>query len=145
MHGSVQFTFQQQCNGYRFKRVQSARSATGDSNDALRKEVTRRGAAGLLEKPFAISALEQLLESQTFDVIPLESTLPAIVRIPDLDEVMTGDNLRPAFQPVIVLGKPEREMFAVAPDGARNSKTPLPPHGLRACCLNAGSAIDLSS
>lgn len=85
---------------------------TGESDDALRTEAKRRGAAGVLEKPFAISALEQLLESQPLATILHESTLPTIVRIPDLDEVMKADNLWPAFQPVIVLGKPGREMFA---------------------------------
>ncbi|HXI11995.1 MAG TPA: EAL domain-containing protein [Thermoanaerobaculia bacterium] len=88
---------------------------TGESNDAIREEARRRGAVGVLEKPFDVETLERLLperDPSAPDSHERLSKLPPVIRIPTLDEVIQSPHLRPAFQPVIVLGTEKPDIFA---------------------------------
>jgi len=101
---------------------------TGESNDAIRDEARRRGAMGVLEKPFEIDTIEQLLQENDRsgpDSPERVTQLPPVIKIPTLDEVIASPDLCPAFQPVIVLGTDKPETFAYESLARFRGSTPL--------------------
>ncbi|HYI13286.1 MAG TPA: EAL domain-containing response regulator [Thermoanaerobaculia bacterium] len=75
---------------------------TGYAGESLRTAALARGAAAILTKPFAMSDLEEALGVGTW-----EGEAPAdgsgVVRIPSLAEILRGDALVTAFQPIVRL------------------------------------------
>jgi EAL domain-containing protein (putative c-di-GMP-specific phosphodiesterase class I)/ActR/RegA family two-component response regulator len=70
---------------------------TGHSSDELVSEAERRGADAVLSKPFGTDVLEPLLSEASGD----ES--PSLVIVPTLDEIIGSGDLRPRFQPIVLL------------------------------------------
>lgn len=78
---------------------------TGHISDELVAEAERRGADAVLAKPFGTEALEPLLGK------PSGEMPPSMVIVPTLDEVIGSGNLRPHFQPIVLLA--DRSIHAV--------------------------------
>lgn len=75
---------------------------TGDAPDALQYEASERGAVGFLRKPFEISELDALLDLMA----PFRTGSPGwpdIIRVPLLDDVLSGKGLGSVFQPIVRL------------------------------------------
>lgn len=73
---------------------------TGAPSDPLRAEALANGAMALLSKPFDSATLERVLElgrPQSGDAAG------EIVRIPTIDEIVSGNELTTLFQPIIAL------------------------------------------
>jgi EAL domain-containing protein (putative c-di-GMP-specific phosphodiesterase class I)/ActR/RegA family two-component response regulator len=70
---------------------------TGHSSDELVAEAERRGADVVLSKPFGTETLEPLLSGVSGD------DAPSLVIVPTLDEVIGSGDLRPRFQPIVLL------------------------------------------
>jgi EAL domain-containing protein (putative c-di-GMP-specific phosphodiesterase class I)/ActR/RegA family two-component response regulator len=70
---------------------------TGHSSDELVAEAERRGADAVLSKPFGTDALEPLLGEVSGD------EAPSLMIVPTLDEVIGSGELRPRFQPIVLL------------------------------------------
>ena len=74
---------------------------TGKATDSLRRVAIEHGAAELLAKPFMTDELEQALAGDaphTEDNTPYE-----VIRIPSIDEILRGEFLTIAFQPIVRL------------------------------------------
>lgn len=71
---------------------------TGRGSEELRSEALRRGAAGFLEKPFALSELDPFLAGA-----PAAADAARTIRVPDLTEIVVSSKLDPVFQPVFDL------------------------------------------
>lgn len=71
---------------------------TGFATDALRVEAARHGAAAVLAKPFETGELEAALGAEPGDAQPYD-----VMRIPSIDEILHGDFVVPAFQPIVRL------------------------------------------
>ncbi|MBV9184323.1 MAG: EAL domain-containing protein [Acidobacteria bacterium] len=78
---------------------------TGHSSEELVAEAERRGADAVLSKPFGTEVLEPLLSDASGDEVP------SLVMVPTLDEVIVSDDLRPRFQPIVLLA--DRSIHAV--------------------------------
>ena len=70
---------------------------TGHSSDELVAEAERRGADAVLSKPFGTEVLEPLLSDAS------GNEPPSLVIVPTLDEVIGSGELRPRFQPIVLL------------------------------------------
>jgi EAL domain-containing protein (putative c-di-GMP-specific phosphodiesterase class I)/ActR/RegA family two-component response regulator len=80
---------------------------TGDAPDALQLEASERGAVGFLQKPFEIGVLDSALDMMA----PFRTgspDWPGVIRVPSLDEVLTGNVLSTVFQPVVRLTSGEQ-------------------------------------
>ena len=75
---------------------------TGNRNPALHTEGLRHGAAAVLSKPFEIADLEQALGAtdESADGEPYDT-----VAIPTLEEILRGDTVAMAFQPIVHIGE----------------------------------------
>jgi len=68
---------------------------TGHATDELRKEALSRGAAALLQKPFPFDEIDRLIP-------PTGSAEKGRVTfIPTIDEILSGNLLKPVFQPIV--------------------------------------------
>lgn len=76
---------------------------TGYATDELRREVSARGAMALLEKPFVMEELHRYLAPGTSG--------GRITIVPTIDEIVTGDQLVPRFQPIVRIGSGEEAGF----------------------------------
>lgn len=77
---------------------------TGALAIGMAEEARSRGADRVLEKPFDIEALEELLPAP-----PRSSVEGTTVLVPTLDEIFGGSLLTPAFQPIVdIATNPER-------------------------------------
>jgi EAL domain-containing protein (putative c-di-GMP-specific phosphodiesterase class I)/ActR/RegA family two-component response regulator len=79
---------------------------TGDAPDALQLEASERGAVGFLRKPFEVAELDSVLNLMA----PFRTGSPEwpdIIRMPMLDDVLSGDSLSTVFQPIVKLGSGE--------------------------------------
>lgn len=77
---------------------------TGAPSDPLRAEALAHGAMALLSKPFDSAMLEQILELAK----PRSGDAAGeIVRVPTIDEIVSGNELTTLFQPVVALGQGE--------------------------------------
>lgn len=73
---------------------------TGYVSDALRTEATRKGASAVLSKPFEMDELEASLGTTA-----AATDVPArIIHVRSLTEILHGDGLSAAFQPIVHLG-----------------------------------------
>lgn len=72
---------------------------TGNRNPALHTEGLRHGAAAVLSKPFDVAALEELLGPDGEATEPYDT-----VAIPTLEEILRGDTVAMAFQPIVRIG-----------------------------------------
>ncbi len=76
---------------------------SGDGSTALQREATSRGAAAFLQKPFEIGALDALLDAHSVATPADTRALGSLLRIPQLDDILTSVFLRPHFQPIVSL------------------------------------------
>lgn len=72
---------------------------TGYGSDVLRGAAAGYGAAALLGKPFQIEELERIIGVPPGNDDPYE-----LVRVPSIDEILAGDTLGTAFQPIVSMG-----------------------------------------
>jgi EAL domain-containing protein (putative c-di-GMP-specific phosphodiesterase class I)/ActR/RegA family two-component response regulator len=70
---------------------------TGHISDELVAEAERRGADAVLSKPFGTDVLEPLLNEPSGD------EPPSLVILPTMEEVLSSGDLRPRFQPIVLL------------------------------------------
>jgi EAL domain-containing protein (putative c-di-GMP-specific phosphodiesterase class I) len=70
---------------------------TGQPSDTLRTAAIEHGAVAMLAKPFTIADLEATLGTQTLH----DDGDYEIIRVASLDEILTGDYLQTAFQPIV--------------------------------------------
>ncbi|MEO8034253.1 MAG: EAL domain-containing response regulator [Acidobacteriota bacterium] len=80
---------------------------TGDAPDALQLEASERGAVGFLRKPFEIAELDSVLDLMA----PFRTGSPEwpdIIRMPLLEDVLTGTSLSSVFQPIVNLHSGEQ-------------------------------------
>lgn len=81
---------------------------SGDANTELCNAALNLGAAAVLQKPFDIEALEAALG-------PGQSEAEGdydVIRFPSMEEVLAGDDLHVAFQPIVRLGEDGPTAFA---------------------------------
>lgn len=71
---------------------------TGFVSDALNREALAHGASAVLSKPFETRELENVLGSTHLGEQPYD-----VVRIPSIEEILRGDYVVPAFQPIVRL------------------------------------------
>lgn len=79
---------------------------TGQLTDALRNAALANGAAAVLGKPFTTDELEEILGT------PQSTTPSEVIRIPFIEEILGGDDLFAAFQPIVRLTPDGASMFA---------------------------------
>lgn len=79
---------------------------TGNASDALRKTAIGHGATAVLAKPFEIAELEQVLGS------PADTAPSQCIRIPSMEEILRGDDITSAFQPIVRLTEDGTTTFA---------------------------------
>jgi EAL domain-containing protein (putative c-di-GMP-specific phosphodiesterase class I) len=72
---------------------------TGHATDALRLAALGHGASSVLAKPFDTGELEEALNSDG----PSSADPYETIRIPPIDEILRGDGLASAFQPIVRL------------------------------------------
>ena len=80
---------------------------TGDAPDALQLEASERGAVGFLRKPFEVAELDSVLNLMA----PFRTGSPEwpdIIRVPMLDDILSGDSLSTVFQPIVKLASAEQ-------------------------------------
>lgn len=71
---------------------------TGYASDALRKTAKAFGAAEVLSKPFDTAELERALNTVG---VPEDDAHYDVIRFPSLDEILRGEELTTAFQPIL--------------------------------------------
>jgi len=84
---------------------------SGEGAEALQLEASERGAVAFLQKPFDIRELDAVLDLLHSSALSGYSTEDRIIRTPLLDDIVRGDALFSAFQPVIELASPNRPAF----------------------------------
>lgn len=86
---------------------------TGNATDALRRAAIEHGAAEVLAKPFRTAELEAALASEAacLDIATADAPYE-IVRIPSIDELLCGDRLTVAFQPIVQFAPNRTTTFA---------------------------------
>lgn len=80
---------------------------SGALADGLGAEAERQGAVAFLQKPFSLDDLEHLLESRLPEASPngwRSREDVDVIRIPMLDDIISGDTLFARFQPIVNLG-----------------------------------------
>jgi EAL domain-containing protein (putative c-di-GMP-specific phosphodiesterase class I)/ActR/RegA family two-component response regulator len=80
---------------------------TGDAPDALQLEASERGAVGFLRKPFTVAELDSVLNLMA----PFRTgspDWPQIIRVPLLDEILSGNILASVFQPIVRIATGEQ-------------------------------------
>lgn len=81
---------------------------SGQASDAMLQEGSERGAVAFLRKPFSLRELDAVLDGAE----PLSDSSPAgdrpIIRVPLFDDLVTGEDLRPMFQPIVSLDESRR-------------------------------------
>ena len=83
---------------------------TGNAPDALQMEAAERGAVGFLQKPFDPGELDSVLDLMA----PLREgspEWPEVIRVPLIDEVLRGEGLSTAFQPIVRLSSGDHVGF----------------------------------
>lgn len=76
---------------------------TGDAPEALQIEAAERGAVAFLKKPFEVAELDALIDLTT-TAPARDGQAGATIRLPLLDEILSGGNLSAVFQPIVKLG-----------------------------------------
>jgi EAL domain-containing protein (putative c-di-GMP-specific phosphodiesterase class I) len=74
---------------------------TGNASEELRKEARSRGADAVLQKPFSLADIQDLLPAPPPDTAGLETIIPT------LDEILSGHALAPQFQPLVRNDRPD--------------------------------------
>ena len=75
---------------------------TGDAPDALQLEASERGAVAFLRKPFEVAELDSVLDLMA----PFRTGSPEwpdVIRMPLLDDILSGTDLHTVFQPIVRL------------------------------------------
>jgi EAL domain-containing protein (putative c-di-GMP-specific phosphodiesterase class I)/ActR/RegA family two-component response regulator len=75
---------------------------TGYATDALRNAAMEHGAAAILAKPFETRELEAVLGQPAVATDP-DADPYTVIRIPALEEILRGNEVTPAFQPIVRL------------------------------------------
>lgn len=73
---------------------------TGHATENLRTTAARLGASQVLSKPFSCADLERALQSGEE---PVDGTPYEVVRFPTLEEVVHGNEMTMAFQPIVAV------------------------------------------
>jgi EAL domain-containing protein (putative c-di-GMP-specific phosphodiesterase class I) len=81
---------------------------TGFATDALRTTAVALGAAALLSKPFQLAELEAAL---ALGGEPEGATEGRVLRVPGMEEILYGNFLRTAFQPIVRIKDEELHLF----------------------------------
>jgi EAL domain-containing protein (putative c-di-GMP-specific phosphodiesterase class I)/ActR/RegA family two-component response regulator len=77
---------------------------TGDAPEALQLEASERGAVAFLQKPFDVGELDSIINTMKCSALSFAATDEnPIIRMPLLDEIISSDELRPLFQPIVKL------------------------------------------
>jgi len=76
---------------------------TGDAPEALQLEASERGAVAFLQKPFAVSELDSVLDLLSCSALSSGEKSQRVIRMPLLDEILNSTGLNPFFQPVVQL------------------------------------------
>lgn len=76
---------------------------TGDASEALQLEASHRGAVAFLQKPFGGRQLGALINLMTSGSAA-DTGAASLIRIPVFDQILSGTDLSPAFQPIVRLG-----------------------------------------
>jgi EAL domain-containing protein (putative c-di-GMP-specific phosphodiesterase class I)/ActR/RegA family two-component response regulator len=77
---------------------------TGAPSDPLRAEALAHGATALLSKPFDSATLERVLE---LGRPQSDDAAGEILRVPTIDEIVSGNELTTLFQPIVNIGGAE--------------------------------------
>lgn len=81
---------------------------TGDAPEALQMEAAERGAVAFLRKPFEIQELDAILDMLSCSELSEEAYGQALIQMPLLDSVLSNNELRPLFQPIVALDSRHR-------------------------------------
>jgi EAL domain-containing protein (putative c-di-GMP-specific phosphodiesterase class I)/ActR/RegA family two-component response regulator len=87
---------------------------TGNASPALRQAAAGHGAS-VLAKPFEIAALDELLRESASDEsleMSVDESPYEVIRIPSMEEILRGDGLSIAFQPIVRLTPDGTTIFA---------------------------------
>lgn len=85
---------------------------TGNATDALRRAAIAHGASNVLAKPFTTTELEVALAESLGDITPSDDGPYEVVSIPSIDDLLFGDTLTIAFQPIVHLTPEGATTFA---------------------------------
>ena len=77
---------------------------TGDAPEALQTEAAERGAVAFLKKPFEVAELEALINVMS-NAPASDDQEGTMIRLPLLDEILSGGGLYPVFMPIVKLGE----------------------------------------
>lgn len=77
-----------------------------ESSEALRLEAERRGASGLMEKPFDVELLEKAVTALLRRNRVVSQEAGRILRVPLLENLIAGGGMLPHFQPIVDLSDP---------------------------------------
>jgi EAL domain-containing protein (putative c-di-GMP-specific phosphodiesterase class I)/ActR/RegA family two-component response regulator len=84
---------------------------SGDGAEALQLEASERGAVAFLKKPFDVAELDAMLDLLHSSALSGHSIEDRVIRTPLLDDILQGQVLFSAFQPVVELASPDRPAY----------------------------------
>ncbi len=110
---------------------------TGSSSPELQREARLRGAVAVLEKPFTTAQIDAVLTGDDTG----GATLPDIIDVPRIEDVLAGTRLYSVFQPIVSIDSVEPITFGY--EALSRLDTPGPMHApeflfeysSRKCCM----------
>lgn len=85
---------------------------TGNATDALRRNAIDHGAFAVLAKPFDTEELEEALAGGAASTNKPDAAPYEVIRIPSIEEILSGECLEIAFQPIVRLTPNDMTTFA---------------------------------
>jgi EAL domain-containing protein (putative c-di-GMP-specific phosphodiesterase class I) len=76
---------------------------SGQASDAVQHEGSERGAVAFLRKPFQLRELDAVLDQTERPTRSRAGGDQPFIRVPLFDELLTSEDLRPMFQPIVSL------------------------------------------
>lgn len=95
---------------------------TGSLSPELRREAHLRGAVAVLEKPFTTAQIDEVLTGDDTG----GSTLPDIIDVPRIEDILSGTRLYSVFQPIVSIDSVEPLTFGY--EALARVDTPGPMH-----------------
>ncbi|HXI14707.1 MAG TPA: EAL domain-containing response regulator [Thermoanaerobaculia bacterium] len=83
---------------------------SADSSEGLSREAERRGAVGLMEKPFDVPLLKQAVASLV-EGCHRNGEASSVIRVPLLERLILERRILPHFQPIVDLSIPEARAY----------------------------------